>query len=130
MAFAELQSCPEILGAIACGNLLERVNFNRGVSGRGASELDGSQLSRIDALIHRATGLRGTRLGRYLVGGYPALGCSPADVLDHKTRQGVAPEWFLEDQPIAGSKPADNSVEYVAELQEQALKPSCLMPYI
>lgn len=103
VAFGELESRPEIIKSLADGEGLERINFNRGVSGRGASELAPRQLRRVEELVCGVRGLRGTRLGTYLVGGYPAVGRSPSDILAHKMNRGASTEWFLEDQPIAGA---------------------------
>lgn len=101
LAFSGLEGDAAVLRSLAGGQQLERVNFNRGVTGRGLSELSSPQRDRVAALAHAVRGLHGTRLGAYLAGGYPAVGCSPESVLERKSMRGAAPEWFLEDQPRA-----------------------------
>lgn len=101
LAFAGLEGDAAVMRSFTGGEQLARVNFNRGVTGRGLSELSSRQRDRVAALANGVRGLRGTRLGAYLAGGYPAVGRSPEAVLGRKATRGEAREWFLEDQPCA-----------------------------
>jgi hypothetical protein len=109
VAFAGLESDPTIVRSFADERHVDRVNFNRGVTGRGMSELSFRQIDRVAELAHGVKGLRGTRLGRYLAGGYPAVACSPHDVLDQKMTGGTTREWFLEDQPSTDTSESLNA---------------------
>lgn len=101
LAFGELQSDAAVLHSFADGTGIERVNFNQGLTGRGVSELSPRQMQRVAELAHGVGGLRGTRLGAYLAGGFAAAGCSLPEVLARKASRAGTTEWFLEDQPAA-----------------------------
>lgn len=111
VAFAGLEGDPTIVRSFNDERAVARVNFNQGVTGRGISELSARQLDRVAELAHGVKGLRGTRIARYLVAGFPAVDRAPHDVLAQKMRGGTTREWFLEDQPSMDTRVPLNPVQ-------------------
>lgn len=82
---------PGAAAALSDPTHVERVNFNKGLSGRGLTELSARQLTRIRDLLNVNPTLRDSWLAKYLHSGYADLDLTVQEMLSRKTSGSEAP---------------------------------------